>query len=161
MSLDGPGPGRNGLVERGRLGVDVLRLPVRMRGIDIARAVDLSLDADTLRLVGIEVQCGDEVRRFLPCAAATIGGGEVSIDSALLLVDSADAAFYRGRTRSLRSLRGSAVERSARPVGTLADLVFRPDHSVAEVVVDAEDGRRRLPFDESLTIRPGAAASAA
>ena len=45
---------------------ELLRLPVRLHGIQLGRPVDVLLDAEAWRVVGLDVLCGDEVHRFLP-----------------------------------------------------------------------------------------------
>ena len=55
---------------RGLHGQDLLRRPVRLRGIQLGRAVDLILDAAGTRVVGFDVLCGDGTHRFLPLSAA-------------------------------------------------------------------------------------------
>ena len=54
-------------------GDEVLSLPVRLHGIELGRPVDVLLDRDGLRVVGLDVLCGDEVHRFLPLPTAAIG----------------------------------------------------------------------------------------
>ena len=46
-------------------GDELLALPVRLHGIQLGRPVDLLLDRDAQRIVGLDVLCGDEVHRFL------------------------------------------------------------------------------------------------
>src|SRR5207253_2289070 len=65
MSGDDPAMDDGGL-----RGDAVLHLPVRARGIELGRPMDIVLDLAGGRAVGIEVFCGDKRRRFLPLAAA-------------------------------------------------------------------------------------------
>ena len=53
----------------------ILSLPVRLHGIELGRPVDLLLDRESLRVVGLDVLCGDEVHRFLPLPTAVVAGG--------------------------------------------------------------------------------------
>ena len=145
----------------GRPGDVFLALPVRLHGIQVGHPVDIVLEAESLRAIGFEVQCGDEARRFLPFAAATLAEDEIALASALLLLEGTDLAFYRNRTRSLRSLRGRAVERRGQPVGTLVDVVLADDGTPLAVVVDAGGGAEHVPLDESVRIDERGAASAA
>jgi hypothetical protein len=83
---------------------DVLALPVRLHGIQLARPVDALVDPTVDRLLGFEVMCGDETERFLPFAVARIGTEEIALDSALTLIDERDLDFYRRRSRRLSEL---------------------------------------------------------
>ena len=58
---------------------ELLRLPVRMHGIQLGRPVDVLLDPDGRRVVGLDVLCGDEVHRFLPLAAAELAAEEIGV----------------------------------------------------------------------------------
>ncbi len=49
-----------------RTGDELLAMPVRLHGIQLGRPVDLLLDRDARRVVGLDVLCGDGVHRFLP-----------------------------------------------------------------------------------------------
>jgi hypothetical protein len=80
-------------------------------GIDLGRVVDVILEADADRPLGLDVLCRDGEHRFLPMAAAGRVGPDVEIDSPLTLLEPAELEFYRARGRSLR---GGAS-------GTLAD----------------------------------------
>ena len=83
---------------------DVLALPVRLHGIQLGRLEDALVDANADRLLGFEVMCGDETKRFLPFAVARIGRGEITLESALTLIDERDLDFYRRRSRRLSEL---------------------------------------------------------
>ena len=134
---------------------------MRARGIEIGRAIDVAVEPTRLRAVGIDVRCGDEVDRFLPFAVGRIGADEITVESPLVLLDPADVSFYRGRTHSLRGLRGAGVERAGSSVGTLTDVVFAADGRVTDLVVSVGEAERVLPYDDALTIRTRGTASAA
>jgi hypothetical protein len=137
-----------------RSGDDLLRLPVRHLGLTLARPVDVLLDRDDFKVVGLDVICGDEEHRFLPLAAAAIGTEAIAISSPLVLLEETELAFYRSRTVSLAALRGRRVRRRDRYVGLLRDLLFETDLTVAAVVVD-EGGREvALPFDRAIRFDP-------
>jgi len=89
---------------RGRRAVDLLSLPVRLRGIELGRVVDALVDPGTGRIVGFEVVCGDEGKRFLPFAVAELRPHEIVLTSALTLIDERDLDFYRSRSRRLADL---------------------------------------------------------
>ena len=55
-----------------RLAGELLRLPVRTRGIEIGRPVDVIVDPVRNRALGFDVLCRDEEHRFLPWTAAVI-----------------------------------------------------------------------------------------
>lgn len=81
-----------------------MQLPVRMHGIQLARPVAALVDARADRIVGLEILCGDGAHRFLPFAVAEVREDEIAVESALTLLEEADLAFYRPRTRSLADL---------------------------------------------------------
>ena len=139
----------------------LLALPVRLHGIPIGRPVDVVLDLESNRAIGIEVLCLDEARRYLPLGAARVQGDEIAIRSALMLFDERDLAWYRRRARWLASLRGAAVRDGRRELGSLADVVLGPDGDVLGLLV-AEGGRtRRVGLSGSVTIAARDSASAA
>ena len=87
-------------------GAELLALPVRLHGIQLGRPVDLLLDRDTLRTVGLDVLCGDEVHRFLPLPTASVSDDEIAILSPLVLLEEDQLHFYRSKTFALSALRG-------------------------------------------------------
>jgi hypothetical protein len=78
---------------------ELLRLPVRTNGIELARPVGALVDAEG-ELVGFEVQCRDGSRRFLPAAAAEIRPDEIHVSSALVFLDERELSWYRKKTGS-------------------------------------------------------------
>jgi hypothetical protein len=88
----------------GRAVRELFALPVRFNGIRLGRPVDILFDREADRLVGFDVLCGDDVRRFLPFAVAEIRADEIAISSALLLLDEPGLTYYRRRTRQLGEL---------------------------------------------------------
>jgi uncharacterized protein YrrD len=125
----------------GRLGDELLRLPVRMNGIQLGRPVDLILDLASGRAVGLDVLCGDEVHRFLPLAGAKVRDDELAVGSALMLLDDLELSFYRERGNPLRALRGAPVERRGETLGSLADVEVDPEGVLVAYVL-AERGER-------------------
>jgi hypothetical protein len=148
-------PGEFGATDAGVTGERLLGLPVRVRGIQLGRAVDLLLDPVRSRILGFDVLCGDERSRFLPFSTATLADGELLVPSALVLVDDEDADFYRKRTVRVSSLRGLAVERGERQLGRLHDLVLEPDGSISTLVVDSDEGRLEAPCAGGLQLGGG------
>ena len=132
----------------------LLALPIRFHGIQLGRAVELLLDPEELRVLGLDVLCGDDVHRFLPLPAAVIGDDELTISSPLLLLEADELAFYRSRAFALESLRGRPIDHDGRPAGTLKDVVVGPGGVVAEVIVEANGEEQRLPFDERVRFQP-------
>ena len=132
----------------------ILSLPLRLHGIELGRPVDLLLDRENLRVVGLDVLCGDEVHRFLPLPTALVGDDGLTIHSPLVLLEEDELAFYRDRAVALASLRGRTVERGGRPVGTLRDVVVGEGGALVEVIVETRAGEQRLPFDERVRIQP-------
>ena len=109
---------------RGLLGQELLQRPVRLRGIQLGRAVDLILDPAGRRVLGFDVLCGDGAHRFLPVAVAETRPGEISVRSSLTLLDPAELAFYRERGTTLTALQADELE----------DVVLDADGAVAERV---------------------------
>jgi sporulation protein YlmC with PRC-barrel domain len=130
---------RAALDERSSSGGELLYLPVCADGAELGRPTDLLVDLDRLRVVGINVRCGQGAERFLPLAAAELTGERINVASSLALLD--ESAYYGEHGASLRSLRGAAVDLAGRPVGTLSDFVLRSDGEVTRVVVRGESGR--------------------
>ena len=132
----------------------LLRLPVRVRGIELGRPVDLVLDREHTRALGFEVLCGDEERRFLPLAVATIREGELAVRSSLALLEAAELAFYTKRGSTFAALRGCGVLRARRLVGELADLTLAADGTIASVVVTTPNGREELDNGADVALVP-------
>jgi hypothetical protein len=129
-------------------GAELLALPVRLHGIQLGRPVDLLLDRDTLRTVGLDVLCGDEVHRFLPLPTAFVGDDEIAILSPLVLLEEDELHFYRSKTFALSTLRGRPVQRKGRDLGALGDVVVDAAGELVAVVVAgnriASDGELRF-----------------
>jgi hypothetical protein len=128
-------------------GDEVLALPVRLHGVELGRPVDLLLDREGLRAVGLDVLCGDEVHRFLPLPTAAIAEGELRIHSPLVLLEEDELDFYRSRTFALSSLLSRPVLRKGKEAGQLRDVVFAADGELRAVVLEPGG---RLPFDDTL-----------
>jgi hypothetical protein len=118
-------------------GEDLLRRAVCVCGIKLGRPIDLVLDLGQGRALALEVLCGDEQRRLLPLAAATIEADTIEVGSALMLIDEQNGAFYRKRGQTLHNLRGAGVEVEGIERGTLADVRLGPDGVVVELLVEA------------------------
>jgi hypothetical protein len=134
---------------------------VRARGIELGRTIDLVVDVEGRRALGLEVRCGDGVHRFLPLAAAHLRDGELAVRSALILLDEPEGSFYRLRARRLRELRGAAVDRDRRRIGALVDIVLGDTGEVTELILDHERARLRVPLSRRLTITPRTSRDAA
>jgi hypothetical protein len=139
---------------RERTGDELLALPVRLRGIQLGRPVDLLLDREVPRVVGIDVLCGDELHRFLPLTTASVGDDEVVIRSALVLLEEDGLAFYRSRTFALTALRGHPVEHRGVRAGALRDIVVGADGGLLALLVGTDEGTRRVPFDDGVRYAP-------
>ena len=123
---------------RSRMAKELLQLPVRLDGIRLGRCVDVVLDDDGERVVGVVVLCGDDETRFLPYAAARPGPDEIAVGSALTLLE--DVEFYRRRSESLRALLGEPVHRGSAPLGTLRDVLLGADGVATALTVERPDG---------------------
>jgi len=86
---------------RARGAAEVLALPVRLHGIQLGKPVAAFVDRDADRVLGFEVACGDGAHRFLPLAVASLAADEITVHSALTLIDESDLDFYRRNTRRL------------------------------------------------------------
>jgi hypothetical protein len=117
---------------RSRPATELLRLPVRLRGIRLGRPIDLLLDPVEWRALGFVVHCGDESSRFLVFAAADLLEDAIDVSSVLLLLE--DVGFYRDRSRSLRDLLGDE----------LRDLLVGPDGSIEALVVERDGVVQRI-----------------
>jgi hypothetical protein len=132
-------------------GNELLRLPVRLHGIDLGRAVDLLLDRQALRALGLDVLCGDQVHRFLPLPTAAVGDEALTIHSPLVLLEEDELDFYRSRAFALSTLRGRPVLQGGKDAGRLLDVVLAKNGDLLAVEVDPGG---RIPFDETLQFAP-------
>ena len=135
---------------RARTGDELLHLPVRLHGIQVGRPVDLLLDPEAQRAVGLDLLCGDEVHRFLPMPTAAVGREEIRILSPFVLLEQHELDFYRSRTLALGGLRGRPVERKGRNLGALQDVVVAADGQLVAAIVTG----KRVPFDAALRFAP-------
>ena len=133
-----------------RTGDELLALPVRLHGIQLGRPVDLLLDPDARRAVGLDVICGDEVHRFLPLPTAAVRTEEIGILSPLVLLERRELDLYRAQTLALSRLRGGTVELNGRPLGPLRDVVLSEDGRVIAAIVHEQ----RIAFDDGLRFAP-------
>src|SRR5919198_4649595 len=92
-------------------GTELLSRPVRLHGLDLGRPVDILLDREALRAVGLDVLCRDEVHRFLPLPTAAVGADALTIHSPLVILEEDELDFYRSRAFELSVLRGRDVTR--------------------------------------------------
>jgi hypothetical protein len=151
--LTGFSPGRSGHDGGGVKefsGDALLALPVRLHGIQVGRPVDLLLDREAERAVGLDVLCGDDAHRFLPLPTAAINEEGISIHSPLVLLEEDEVDFYQARTFALSSLRGRPMQRDGREVGKLRDVVLASDGRLVAAIVES----RRFPFDGTLRFAP-------
>ena len=130
----------------------LLSLPVRSRGIDLGHPIDVVLDLDGRRAIGLVVLCKDDEQRFLPLTVAEVRDGEIAVTSALVLLDEAELAYYLRHASTMRRLRGSTVRSAGKEVGRLEDVLVLRDGIVAELVVANGKGRERLRIDDTVTI---------
>jgi len=135
---------------RERRGDELLGLPVRLHGVQLARPVDLLLDPNAHRAVGLDLLCGDEMHRFLPLQTAEVGKEEIRILSPFVLLEQRELEFYRSRALALGRLRGQPVERHGRSIGLLHDVVVAEDGQLVAAIVENE----RVPFDAAVRFAP-------
>jgi hypothetical protein len=139
---------------RGLAAAELLLLPVRLHGIQLGRPVDVLLDPDRERAIGLDVISPDDVHSFLPLAAAEVEGEEIAVESALLLLDDRELAFYRAQGHGLRGLRGAGVEHDGDPVGVLRDVAIGSGGEVTELLVEKGGERRWLPSGDLDVVPP-------
>jgi hypothetical protein len=133
---------------------NVLRARVRLHGIELGRPVDVILDREQRRALGLEVHCGDDERRFLPLSVAKLDGDTIAITSSLLLLDASELRFYTDRGATFASLRNAPVHRDGRLVGSLQDLRLEADGEIRAVVARTKNGPLELPYDDRITLGP-------
>ena len=112
-------------------GDDLLRRPVRVRGIQVGHAVDLLLHPTEPQALGLDVLCRDDRHRFLP---ATLHEDRIEAASPLVLLDLREDGFYRREARALAELRGTPLAGGRR----LEDVVFNRGWAIEELVLDGE-----------------------
>lgn len=117
----------------------LLSLPVRVDDILVGHVVDLILDAQLARALGLEVRCGDGEHRFLPFAAARISADGVDTRTPLALLDGPELAFYAARGARFRTMRG---EQARGLGGPLADVELDEAGEVSRLVLDGPDAAR-------------------
>jgi hypothetical protein len=127
---------------------ELLRLPIRLRGIDVGHAVDVILEPEGRRALGLDVLCKDDAHRFLPLTAAHVREDEIAVSSALTLLASDELAFYRKRASTVRLLRGAAVQLKGKDVGPLEDVVVSSDGTIAALIV----GGKTYELEDTLRI---------
>lgn len=125
-----------------------LMRPVRLRGIQLGRAVDVIVDPSLQRVLGLDVLCGDGEHRFLPYAAADARPDQIAITSALTLLDRSELDFYRRRGLPLGALRG----RDVAGLGELEDVVVGVAGQLEELLVRADGALRRVPAAEAASV---------
>ena len=137
---------------------ELLSLPVRHNGIDLGHPVDVLLNLDTGRALGLEVRCRDDVNRFIPLGAARLASDATELASPLALLD--DVAFYRARGAAVRALRGAAVTGHG-AAGPLADVLLADSGAIDSLLVETRSGPTRLRFEPGVTNVTVRSASAA
>ena len=135
-------------------GDELLALPVRLHGVRLGRPVDLLLDRRGLRVVGLDVLCGDDVHRFLPLPIGVIADGAITIESSLVMLEEHGLDFYRSRAFALSSLRGRVVTRQGNELGILRDVVVGDGGELISIVVERDGRIEPVPFEGSLGFAP-------
>jgi hypothetical protein len=141
-------PGRQNLDAMTAVSAEnVLRLPVRLRGIQLGKSVDLVLDRLCRRVLGFEVRCGDEEHRFLPLSVAAVGREDVRVGSPLVLLEEGELRFYTRGGRTFRALRGTDVVHRGVARGRLSDFAFERDGTISSITVETATGTERVAYD--------------
>ena len=129
----------------------LLDLPVRTRGITLGRVKEVVIHAGSLGLVGFDIASRDSTLRFLPRAAARLLERELEVGSALLLLEEAEAAFYRRHSLALAALVGRGVDWE-RGRSVLVDVVFDSTGLPSAIVVDDDGEEIEAPLSDTVTI---------
>jgi PRC-barrel domain len=159
MRFRSDGSGTMASVTR-RSGRELLALRLRLHGIQLGQPADLLVDRETLRVVGLDIACGDGAHRYLPLAVALVKDDEITISSPLVLLEEDELGFYRTRTFAYSSLRGRPVEVTGVAAGRLVDIVFDATGDLVEVIVDDDGRTRRIPFEDSVRVAPASRSAA-
>jgi hypothetical protein len=104
---------------------DLLSLPLRFRGIELGRAVDLLVARDATHALGFDILCGDQAHRFLPFAVATLKDDAIEIESPLVLLDFGHVGFYREQATALSELNGDAGQVTVDRDGSISGIAPR------------------------------------
>jgi len=83
---------------------ELVSLPVRLHGIELGTVEETLVDSQVDRIVGFEVSCRDDARRFVAFAVVDVRPAELALESALTLIDERDLDYYRTRARRLSEL---------------------------------------------------------
>ncbi|HZB22401.1 MAG TPA: hypothetical protein VE444_01025 [Gaiellaceae bacterium] len=133
---------------------ELLRAPVLLHGIQLGRPVDVVLDKDRRRVLGLEIHCGDESRRFLPITVLRLGEAGIELASPLVMLEGRELAFYTQRGSTLSALRNADVEVGGKRVGSLVDVQLDADGTISELVVRTEKGKRHLWYGPRVALLP-------
>lgn len=119
---------------------------VRWTGIRLGVAVDLLLDRELRRAVGVVVRSGDGHDRFLPLPACVELGDSIVPSSPLVLVNGDGLAFYQREGLSLEALRGSLVlDSDETRQATVEDVLLCENGDVAAISLSSDAARIDLP----------------
>jgi PRC-barrel domain protein len=143
-----------------RTGRELLGLRLRLHGIQLGQPADLLLDRESLRVVGLDIACGDGAHRYLPLPVAVVQDKELVISSPLVLLEEDELSFYRTRTFAYSSLRGRPVEVAGVVAGKLVDIVIDSSGALVEVIVDDGGRTRRIAFADSMRFVPATRSAA-
>ena len=143
-----------------RTGRELLGLRLRLHGIQLGQPADLLLDRESLRVVGLDIACGDGAHRYLPLPVAVVKDKELAINSPLVLLEADELSFYRTRTFAYSSLRGRPVEVAGVVAGKLVEIVIDSSGTLVEVIVDDDDRTRRIAFEDSVRFVPATRSAA-
>jgi hypothetical protein len=135
-------------------------LRLRLHGIQLGQPADLLLDRESLRVVGLDIACGDGAHRYLPLPVAVVKDTELAISSPLVLLEGDELSFYRARTFAYSSLRGRPVEVAGVVAGKLVDIVIDSAGALVDVIVDDDGRTRRIAFEDSVRFVPATRSAA-
>ncbi len=143
-----PPPGTTATAER------LLGKAVRLRGINLGHVVDVFVDLQPLRAVGLQVRSPDGQERLVPFALAVVTEEGVEVASPFSLLDEPEVDFYRSGAVAWRTLRGAGAEEEGHPAGLLADIVFAADGTAVECLIESGGASRLAPAPAVRVARP-------
>ena len=118
---------------------------VRLRGINLGHVVDVFVDLQPLRAVGLHIRSPDGSERFVPFPVARVVEDAVEVASPFAVLDEDEVGFYREGAVRWRALRGTAAGQEGHSAGVLSDIVLRPDGSAVACVIESGDASRTAP----------------
>lgn len=123
---------------------EVLNRSVRIHGIDVGEPVDVLLDPDLRRVLGLEVHCRDGVNRFLPWLAGELQPDQLSVELPVALLDGPQLDYYRKHSLALNALRRLPVAGAGVPTARIEDVIVDSRGQVLALELDERHRKRTI-----------------